>query len=231
MWRSTFDDVDRMNANFRLLSPLMSSMLAGPSSLSRIEVHAPETDFSQIQENMGAGTIWSERSEYYANDNDFQTGFVSKQRQIIPTEKASGEESSACTSQPHFTVKNWNEARPIMQEFVDNAAGQEGCTYFGWTRNGEKLRWQSKFADGSALLEHARLVKPLMERLGAGPAVLERLEVHGPHDEVAKAKEEFLALGHGKTEIYEAHDAKRLEGAAASSEVKAPEASSQSQTA
>jgi hypothetical protein len=46
-------------------------------------------------------------------------------------------------------------------------------------------------------------VKPLMDRLTAGPAALDRLEIHGPASELAKSKEQTLALGHGHVEFFE----------------------------
>ncbi len=123
--------------------------------------------------------------EFFNVDNEFQSGFISKTTDDV-------KRNALCTANMDFTVKDWKSARPTMQKFIEATADEPNCGYFGWSRaaskDGDKLSWKASFVDGDAVREHFKRVKTFIEDLSKGPAKVNHLEIHGPHDEVEKIK-------------------------------------------
>ncbi len=81
---------------------------------------------------------------------------------------------------PYFRVTSWPAARPIMLDFLDRTMMDPLCIDCGWTRAGDQLLWRSAFSDADAMLASFSNVSPLISAMLAGPATMDRLEVHGP---------------------------------------------------
>ena len=71
---------------------------------------------------------------------------------------------------PHYTIKDWDAAQPIMQQIIDRANQEPGCTYFGWEKSGNMLNSRETFTDENAMRAHIENVKPLLDQLKSGPA-------------------------------------------------------------
>jgi len=105
-----------------------------------------------------------------------------------------------CSIHPYFTVVDHAAAKPIMDEFVEKTKAETGCCYYGWTLQGDKLFCREAYTDGDAVLAHLKNVGECIEKLLAGPAKLDSIEIHGPASELAKVKEATEKLG---TEYFE----------------------------
>merc|ERR1712196_202655 len=57
------------------------------------------------------------------------------------------------TIQPTFTIKDWEAAKPIMEEFVERTKTETGCVYYGWTKVGDKLFCREAYNDAAGVLE------------------------------------------------------------------------------
>ena len=100
-----------------------------------------------------------------------------------------------CTIHPKFTIKDWDAAMPILQEFVEKTSTEAGCIYYGWTKCGDKLFCREAYVDGDAVMAHLANVGSCIDALLAGPASLDSIEIHGPAAEIEKTKEGTAALG------------------------------------
>ena len=90
-----------------------------------------------------------------------------------------------------------------MAEFVERTKTEEGCVYYGWDVVGDKLFCRESYVDGKAVNAHLANVGPCIEALLAeGVAKLDRIEIHGPADQLELVKPGTAALG---TVYYETH--------------------------
>merc|ERR1711861_105379 len=109
-------------------------------------------------------------TKYFAIDSGFSCMVKDTTAPEVP--------QTIMTIQPTFTVSDWAVAEPIMAEFVEATKKETGCTYYGWTRNDDKLFCREAYADAAASLAH-----------------LEHIELHGPAAEVEKCKEKMDGFG------------------------------------
>lgn len=190
-WRSEFDTTDSLLNSMTTLNPLIEDFLRGPAELNRLDIFGPGSEFDRIRNAAlrGGGDV-----KYF--EHDTESGFVGKN--IKDTEQT-------ITCDPFLTVKDWSAARPLMQEFVNEASNDKGCNYFAWNRSDNTLNWKAKFKDGDALVNHLKKVRPLMDNLIKGPAVLERLEIHGPQDQTMKLKDKEDVTKNLPIQIFEEH--------------------------
>ena len=102
------------------------------------------------------------------------------------------------TTQPLFTVQDWNRAKPIMEDFLNVLRTDYNCMYGGWTVSDNKLFARVAHVDGDAVIGHLMSVGECFDRLtAAGVATLDEISVHGPAAECAKAKIAIDAMGTG----------------------------------
>lgn len=181
-WRSTFDDADAMLANMSIIEPLMASLLSTAAELDRFVVAGPTFDLERIQNQELSYDI-----EFYDSGTGFQTGSFNKGG--IGAASPIGDK--LCSSHPQFTITDWDAAKPLMQEFINRTAEEDGCLHFGWAVNEaeSKVQWHGDYADGNALAAHFERTLPLINDLLDGPAKLTHMEVHGPLAEIDKAKQ------------------------------------------
>ena len=99
------------------------------------------------------------------------------------------------TIQPTFTVTDWAAAAPIMAEFVERTKTETGCIYYGWSRAGDKLFCREAYVDAAGVLAHLDNVGACVGKLLDGPATLDKIELHGPKEELDKCKAGMDGLG------------------------------------
>ncbi len=73
-----------MLANMGNISKLMDQMIAGPTDLDRLEVHAPASALARIR---AATQRTLQDPHFWEFDNDFQTGYLQKIDQSDEQEK------------------------------------------------------------------------------------------------------------------------------------------------
>lgn len=96
---------------------------------------------------------------------------------------------------PHFNVKDWDAAKPIMEEFVTKTRTEAGFTYYGWTKCENSLVCREAYKNGEAVLAHLDNVGACIGKLLDGPAELAEISIHGPQAELDKVKEATEKLG------------------------------------
>lgn len=204
-WRSSFDDVDAMLLNVSSISPLLDRMMREAAIMDRLEVVGPAEHMERIKQNTAriAAAVANEDPKYFENLEDVQTGYFRKTPPaVVAPQAAESRPNTMCTMTPHYTIKDWNTARPLMQALLNKSNMEPGCTYYGWAKAGDKLHSRETFVDGAALEAHVAATRPLMDALVKTDAVaLDRLELTGPATEMDKVKPlledlspEYLAL-------------------------------------
>lgn len=180
LWRNTFTDANAMLAQLDAMESLLGALvLPGVASQDRYQVFGPSEGLAKISASSN-----SVDAEYFDSGAGFRTGYFSK----TGTDEALQEQHGLCTSHPTFNVTDWAAAAPLLDAFIENTAGEAGCTYFGWSRSGSKLTWHGNYVNGDALRDHFLRAGPLVAALQNGPATMSSIEIHGPADELAKAR-------------------------------------------
>jgi len=108
------------------------------------------------------------------------------------------------TIQPVYTVQDWTAARRLMDEYVDSArSNSDGASYCGWQwcESQDKLFISEAYNSAGTAKAHLARVAPIVERLLAGPATLDRMEVHGPSAELDALRSDLP----GSAVLYAAH--------------------------
>ena len=160
----------------------MNQLLADAATVERIHFAAPSTILSTVQSKTARSALKELRTKpvYYETVEDIHTGYFHKPEK--------GPSENMCTMMPQFIIKDWKSAKPLMQEIIEAANDEPGCTYFGWEKSNNRLIARETFFDGDSMKAHVEKVRPLLDKLVAGPAELEKLEIHGPEIEVEKIK-------------------------------------------
>lgn len=93
------------------------------------------------------------------------------------------------TIDPTFTILKHEEAEVEMKKLTEITKSEEGCMYYGFVKNGDKLICREANVDGDAVnkhIEHVGLV------LGAcrdkSILKMESLIIHGPKDQLEISK-------------------------------------------
>ena len=187
LFRSSFEDAETCIEHFenQVLTDLLSAMVSEgvASQDKKMSITGPTSELSKIMARADKLD-----AEYFDGGNGFQAGYVSQ------TGTDNSQQGLLCSSHPTFKVTDWDAAAPLVQEFIDRTALEEGCVYFGWASKGDDLSWHGNYASGEALRRHFANVRSLIEALDAGPANLTRLELHGPAAELDKARTETSGL-------------------------------------
>jgi len=132
--------------------------------------------------------------------NSFQDPAISVQLDVLATRKESEEQQlsnakqSRCTLNQTFNVLEWQEAAPLLHDFVAEASKELECKHFGWSLNEHGLHWRAVYSHGLAAADHFHKMKPLVDCLTAGPAELLSSRVHGPSAEMSKMKKNPVEL-------------------------------------
>ncbi len=114
-------------------------------------------------------------------------------------------EDKCCTIAPYFKVHagQLEAFRKLCERFVEKTRTEPKCLYYGFTFNGDRVHCREGYEDADGLLAHVDNVGALLEE-AVTIADVERLEIHGPAEELAKIRErlshldvEYFTLEHG----------------------------------
>lgn len=97
---------------------------------------------------------------------------------------------SFCTVHPYFTMLDEPAVRSLIVEFVKKTQSEDGCMWYSFDIDidKKKLYCNECYVNAEAVLVHLENVGALLGRMIGGPASLDRLEIHGPQEEVEKLK-------------------------------------------
>eukprot|EP01051_Picozoa_sp_SAG22_P008914 SAG22_NODE_708_length_7748_cov_3.772650_4_plen_276_part_00 len=105
-------------------------------------------------------------------------------------------EDSVVTLAPYFRVKDAAAFKKIWQEDFEHFKHKSDCVHysFGFTDDG-RAHCREAYTSAETALQHLADVDGPLKAVLAGPAELERLEVHGPKAEIDKLREPLAPFG------------------------------------
>jgi quinol monooxygenase YgiN len=182
--REMYKDGAAVNAHLENVGPCIQALLAeGVATLDDINIQGPADQLEIVKPGTEAlGTT------YFATDG----GFTNMSAAVGDAEVA----YDLVTIHPTFTVADWDKAKPIMEDFVTRTKTEPGCVYYGWVRDGDKLKCREGYADGAAVNAHLANVGACIQAiLAEGVAILDSISIHGPADQLELVKPGTEALG------------------------------------
>jgi len=104
-------------------------------------------------------------------------------------------EDKCCTIAPYFKVRpgQLDAFRKLCERFVEKTRTEPKCLYYGFTFNGDRVHCREGYEDADGLLAHVENVGALLQE-ALTIADVERLEIHGPAEELAKIRERLSHL-------------------------------------
>lgn len=106
-------------------------------------------------------------------------------------------QDKCCTIVPYFSIKadQLDNFKALCEQFVAKTQNEPQCLYYGFsfTDNQTQAHCREGYEDADALLHHLENVGSLLEQ-ALEIATLDRLEVHGTNDELAKLREPLAAF-------------------------------------
>lgn len=105
-----------------------------------------------------------------------------------------------CTIVPYFKVSNSHmaEFKQFCEECVVKTREEGKCLYYGFSFHDNIVHCREGYEDAEGLLAHLENVGELLQS-ALKISELERLEVHGPEEELAKLRE---PLDHLKPQFF-----------------------------
>ena len=90
---------------------------------------------------------------------------------------------------PYFKVHPGKlaEFKQLCARFVEQTRSEPGCLYYGFNFDGDLAHCREAYVDADALLAHIDNVSALLGE-AAKISDMERLEIHGPEEEIAKLR-------------------------------------------
>lgn len=100
-----------------------------------------------------------------------------------------------CTIVPYFHVPADKEQafRVLCEQFVAKTETEEKCLYYGFSFDGETAHCREGYADAESALAHLTNVGDLLDQ-AFKIVTLQRLEIHGPEEELAKLRAPLASL-------------------------------------
>lgn len=94
-----------------------------------------------------------------------------------------------CTIVPYFKIHDGKaEAfRSLCERFVEATSTEAKCLFYGFTFLDNRAHCREGYEDAEGLLAHIQNVGSLLEE-AAKISDIERLEIHGPEQELAKLR-------------------------------------------
>ena len=98
-------------------------------------------------------------------------------------------QDKCCTIVPYFKIKDgkMDDFRALCDQFVEKTNRESKCLYYGFSFNGDIAHCREGYEDAEGLLAHLENVGALLQE-ALTLSDIERLEVHGPEDELAKLR-------------------------------------------
>lgn len=90
---------------------------------------------------------------------------------------------------PYFKIHTGKleQFKSLCERFVEKTKSEPGCLYYAFTFDGDQVHCREGYLDAEALLAHTQNVGALLEE-ALKIADIERLELHGPADELDKLR-------------------------------------------
>ncbi len=103
--------------------------------------------------------------------------------------------SKAVSINPYFKINDGEvEAfKALIPKFIASTQSEKNCFYYDYTINGNMVFCREAYADSEAVLVHLENVGAHLEESGKISSI-DRIEVHGPAEELAKLKEPLSEL-------------------------------------
>jgi quinol monooxygenase YgiN len=97
---------------------------------------------------------------------------------------------------PCFKVQSdkLEEFKKLCGQFVEKTSAEPKCLYYGWSFDGNLAYCREGYEDAAALLAHLENVGSLLEE-ALKISEIDRLEIHGPAEDLAKLREPLADLG------------------------------------
>ncbi len=94
-----------------------------------------------------------------------------------------------CTIVPYFKIPNGNleSFKKLCEQFVTKTRQEPKCPYYGFSFNGNQAHCREGYEDAEGLLAHLENVGLLLQE-ALKIAEIERLEIHGPEEELMKLR-------------------------------------------
>jgi quinol monooxygenase YgiN len=182
MWKGIYDNFEDMQSQHESIMQALDELVSETGlTLDRLEIHGSAKDLIEAPPDKKLHPGMALRADFFDSALDVEEGFSSKMSPDANLDRA-------CETSQYFSVNDWKNALPVMKEFVKKTNDEPGCLYSGWSKKGTELRWRETYEDGDAVVKHFKETGPLIEKLIDGPAKLERFEIHGPKEELKKAK-------------------------------------------
>jgi len=104
-------------------------------------------------------------------------------------------QDKCCTIVPYFKIRDGrlDDFQALCDKFVEKTNEEDKCLYYGFSFNENIAHCREGYKDAEGLLAHLENVGALLQE-ALTMADIERLEVHGPEDELAKLKEPLSGL-------------------------------------
>lgn len=102
---------------------------------------------------------------------------------------------TCCSIVPYFQVAEGRlaEFKALCERFVQRTQSEPKCLYYGFCFDGNQAHCREGYVDASGVLAHLDNVGPLLEE-ALKLAVITRLEIHGPEDQLARLRGPLEAL-------------------------------------
>jgi quinol monooxygenase YgiN len=104
-------------------------------------------------------------------------------------------QDKCCTIVPYFKVSKGNIAafKQLCEEFVARTREEPKCLYYGFSFDDRIVHCREGYEDAEGLLEHLENVGDLLQA-ALKISEIERLEIHGPEEELTKLREPLCKL-------------------------------------
>ena len=104
-------------------------------------------------------------------------------------------QDKCCSIAPYFRVHDGKlgDFKKLCEQFVEKTDTEARCLYYGFSFDGDQAHCREGYADASGLLTHLENVGALLQE-ALTIADIERLEVHGPEEELAALREPLSGL-------------------------------------
>lgn len=114
-------------------------------------------------------------------------------------------QDTCCSIAPYFKIAEGqlDAFKALCEKFVAKTSEDTNCYYYGFCFDGDVAHCREGYVNAEALLAHIDSVGPLLDEAGKISS-LERLEIHGPAEELEKLRKplaelspQFFILEHG----------------------------------
>ena len=103
--------------------------------------------------------------------------------------------SKAVSINPYFKINagQLDAFKALIPKFIASTQNETNCFYYDYTINGNMVFCREAYADAEAVLVHLENVGAHLEESGK-ISTIDRIEIHGPAEELAKLKEPLTEL-------------------------------------